>query len=82
MTGFRLLPGLNTGVNHLDILIKSQLGFRLWRNNPIQIFIPKALLGLKRNSDWILNSAAVDPSGIRNLVSFEIWSNMDKLGLG
>jgi len=35
-------------------------------------------LGFKPNSDWILNSAVVDPSRIRNLVSFEIWNDLDE----
>jgi spore coat protein H len=61
---------------------KKSLGFRLWRNNTNTIEYSESLLGLKRNSDWILNSAAFDPSGIRNLVSFEIWNNMDKAGAG
>ncbi len=63
-------------------LDKKSIGFRLWQNTSDRDVYSESLLGFKRNSDWILNSAAVDLSGIRNLVSFIIWSNMDTIESG
>ena len=53
---------------------KRSMGFALWENMNSTSEYSAPLLGFSLNSDWILNSAVVDPSRIRNLISFEIWN--------
>jgi spore coat protein H len=55
---------------------KRSMGFALWKNMNSTSEYSSPLLGFRSNSDWILNSGIVDPSRIRNLVSFEIWNNL------
>ena len=37
----------------------------------------KELLGMRNDDDWILDALYVDPSNIRNVVSCELWNEMD-----
>ncbi|MFW6277484.1 MAG: CotH kinase family protein [Prolixibacteraceae bacterium] len=55
---------------------KRSMGFALWENMNSTSEYSASVLGFKPNSDWILNSGIVDPSRVRNLVSFEIWNNL------
>ncbi len=61
-------------------LDKKSIGFSLWQTMTSSSEYSARLLGLKSNSDWILNGAAIDPSGIRNLISMTIWGNIVKKG--
>jgi spore coat protein H len=59
---------------------KKSMGFALWEGMDRSLEYSSELLGLKKNSDWILGAAFIDPSRIRNLVSFEIWNGLNNLG--
>ena len=59
---------------------KKSMGFALWEGMDRSVEYSAELLGLKKNSDWILGSAFIDPSRIRNLVSFEIWNGLNNSG--
>lgn len=59
---------------------KKSMGFALWEGMDRSIEYSSELLGLQKNSDWILGAAFIDPSRIRNLVSFEIWNGLNNLG--
>ena len=65
---------------------KKSMGFTLWEGMDRSVEYSSELLGLQKNSDWILGAAFIDPSRIRNLVSFEIWNGLqtsenDHLGI-
>lgn len=55
---------------------KKSFGFILWKDGLSDNEFDHNLLGTGSNSDWILNGAVIDPSRIRNVVSFEIWDKM------
>lgn len=55
---------------------KKSMGFSLWENMDSSSEYLTSLLNFGKNNDWILNSAIVDPSRIRNIVSFEIWNGL------
>lgn len=65
---------------------KKSMGFALWEGMTREQEFSKGLLGLRNNSDWILGAAFIDPSRIRNLVSFTLWNELqdeesDPLGI-
>lgn len=55
---------------------KKSMGFTLWEGITKEKAYSKYLLGLQKNSEWILGAAFIDPSRIRNMVSFEIWNDL------
>lgn len=56
---------------------KKSLGFSLWKDRFSTSEYSASLLGGAENSEWILNSAIIDPSRIRNLVSIELWNSLN-----
>lgn len=56
---------------------KKSLGFSLWKDPNSTSGYSSTLLGITDNCDWILNSAIIDPSRIRNLVSIELWNSLN-----
>ena len=76
---FSSFIGIEYRGKYSRIYKKRSLGFSLWKKMVSTETYPANLLGGISNTDWILTAAFNDPSRIRNLVSFEIWENLDSL---
>jgi hypothetical protein len=81
-TNFSSFAGIERRGKFSKYFDKRSMGFALWKNMNSTSEYPASILGFQPNTDWILNSAVVDPSRIRNLISFEIWNNLKGWGDG
>ncbi|HKJ80005.1 MAG TPA: CotH kinase family protein, partial [Prolixibacteraceae bacterium] len=55
---------------------KRSMGFELRQNMNSTSEYSAGIFNFKPNTDWILTSAVIDPSRIRNAVSFNIWNQL------
>jgi hypothetical protein len=74
--GFNSFAGVEKRGKFSRYFPKRSMGFALWNDMNNTSEYSAGLLGMKPNTDWILNGAVIDPSRIRNLASFEIWNNL------
>ena len=73
---FSSFAGIEIRGKHSRDYPKQSLGFELWKNMSDDKIQSTPLLGFRNNSNWILNGAVIDPSRIRNLVSFQLWNSL------
>lgn len=59
---------------------KKSFGFTLWKNGSENDEYSANINGSATSSDWVLNSSVIDPSRIRNAVSFQLWKEMESVG--
>lgn len=75
---FSSLSGIEYRGKYSRSYPKKSFGFSLWEDGLSDKEFDYNISGTGSNSDWILNGAVIDPSRIRNVVSFEIWKEMGK----
>lgn len=80
-TDFSSYAGMEIRGNFSRGFDKKSLGFSLWKDPNSTSEYSSSLLGIADNCEWILNSAIIDPSRIRNLVSIEIWNSLNTPGI-
>lgn len=74
--------GVETRGGTANLKPKKSIGIEFWDDFEYRKEKNQLLLGMYTNDDWMLDAMYIDPSKMRNRVSFDLWEKMQNDALG